>query len=312
MVTHCEGSEVVRPRQERYSYSSIPMGIGARTEELLRLARAAVRPASPGVAITLETVRTMKSRVFDATGLRVEHCKVVEIGPGQCPQRLRCLATTNDAIGIDTDIVPQRFGEYVKMLRRSPPVRSLKTLGRKLLARDARADAVLAKALELQKLPPLRLLQMSATKMALPDAAFDFACSFSVFEHIDEPEAALAEVARILRPGGVAYISVHLYTCHTGAHDLRVGTSGRHPLPPAWPHLRPEFRDSVRPSAYLNQLSLDAWRRVFRRTMPGARFLYERDDSFEELLRLRAQGELVDYTDDELTTVNFVSIWKKP
>jgi hypothetical protein len=128
----------------RYSYSSMRMGLAARTAELLQLTKAAMRPVGPGVDLTVETVELMKKRVLEHTGLRLEGIKILEIGPGQCPQRLRCLSLNNDAVGIDTDIVPQSVGDYLRMLRDSPAIRSIKTLGRKLLASDARADAALA------------------------------------------------------------------------------------------------------------------------------------------------------------------------
>jgi hypothetical protein len=310
MAARSEQGEV--PKGRPYSYSSMRMGLTARTDELFQLFKAAIRPVSPGVTMTLETIQTMKSRVLEQTGLRLENIKVLEVGPGQCPQRLRCLSLTNDAVGIDTDLVPQDLGEYFQMLRRSPPIRSLKTLGRKMLARDARADAVLAKELKVRKLPRLHVRQMSATEMSFANDSFDFACSFSVFEHIDDPGTALREVARVLRPGGVAYISIHLYTSHTGQHDPRIFASGGRPVPPVWPHLRPEFQDTVHPSTYLNRVSLDEWRKLFAREMPNTHFLHERDDSAGELAKLRDAGELASYTDDELTTVNLVGIWKKP
>ncbi len=44
--------------------------------------------------------------------------------------------------------------------------------------------------------------QGSATALALADASMDAAVACLVFEHIDDLDAALAEVARVLRPGG--------------------------------------------------------------------------------------------------------------
>ncbi|MHB1137630.1 MAG: class I SAM-dependent methyltransferase [Microthrixaceae bacterium] len=45
-------------------------------------------------------------------------------------------------------------------------------------------------------------LQGSATDLGVEDASFDAAVACLVFEHIPDVDAALAEVARVLRPGG--------------------------------------------------------------------------------------------------------------
>jgi SAM-dependent methyltransferase len=253
--------------------------------------------------------------VLGHTGVALEDLKVLEVGPGQCPQRLRCLSLRNEVVGIDTDVIPQglQVGEYLRMLRGSPLIRSLKTCGRKLLGRDARADAVLAEKLGVRRFAPLPVLRMSATEMSFPSDSFDFVCSFSVFEHIDHPEAALREVERVMRPGGVAYISTHLYTSHSGQHDPKIFAQGGRLEGPLWPHLRPEHQHTVCPSTYLNRVSLKQWRVLFGRTMPGAAFVHEWQEGLgDQLASLRDRGELAAYSDEELTTVNLVAIWKKP
>lgn len=45
-------------------------------------------------------------------------------------------------------------------------------------------------------------LQGSATALAMPTASMDAAVACLVFEHIDDLDGALAEVARVIRPGG--------------------------------------------------------------------------------------------------------------
>ena len=49
--------------------------------------------------------------------------------------------------------------------------------------------------------------EMDATRLAFADATFDLVFSFNVFEHLRDPAAAFAEIARVLRPGGMAYLS---------------------------------------------------------------------------------------------------------
>ena len=41
------------------------------------------------------------------------------------------------------------------------------------------------------------------------DGSFDVVFCTQVFEHIDDPSAATAEIHRVLRPGGVAFVSTH-------------------------------------------------------------------------------------------------------
>lgn len=48
----------------------------------------------------------------------------------------------------------------------------------------------------------LDVLEASATQLPFPDASFDVACSFKVLAHVREIRQALAEMTRVVRPGG--------------------------------------------------------------------------------------------------------------
>jgi SAM-dependent methyltransferase len=48
---------------------------------------------------------------------------------------------------------------------------------------------------------------MDVTSLALADASFDVVCSFETIEHVDDPERAVAEAARVLRPRGTYVVS---------------------------------------------------------------------------------------------------------
>ncbi|ACY16650.1 class I SAM-dependent methyltransferase [Haliangium ochraceum] len=48
----------------------------------------------------------------------------------------------------------------------------------------------------------LAVAQASATALPFPDAHFDVVCSFKVLPHVSEIRLALAEMARVTRPGG--------------------------------------------------------------------------------------------------------------
>ena len=51
--------------------------------------------------------------------------------------------------------------------------------------------------------PPLPVARMSGDRLGFTDATFDLVLSFDVFEHIADSDAHLAEVRRVLRPGGI-------------------------------------------------------------------------------------------------------------
>jgi SAM-dependent methyltransferase len=53
---------------------------------------------------------------------------------------------------------------------------------------------------------PSRVLQGSAESIPLADASVDLVYCNSVLEHVDSPLRSLGEMARVLRPGGVAWI----------------------------------------------------------------------------------------------------------
>ena len=52
----------------------------------------------------------------------------------------------------------------------------------------------------------MALVQASALRIPFPDGAFDLAMCVDAFHHLPQPHAVAAEVARVLRPGGILFI----------------------------------------------------------------------------------------------------------
>jgi SAM-dependent methyltransferase len=70
----------------------------------------------------------------------------------------------------------------------------------------------------------LQLLRERAEHLSLADGAADYVYSISFLEHVPDPDATIAEIARVTRPGG---LSIHTID---GSDHRRYWEHGRHPL----------------------------------------------------------------------------------
>lgn len=111
--------------------------------------------------------------------------------------------------------------------------RMLKRAGYDAVGVDASA-AYIARAKRAD--PKGTYLQCDATRVPLPDASFDGVIFLDVMEHLPDTEAALAEAARLLRPGGTLALSVphrgplwRLDSLNLYARFVRVTRHGRFP-----------------------------------------------------------------------------------
>jgi SAM-dependent methyltransferase len=71
----------------------------------------------------------------------------------------------------------------------------------------------------------------SATALPFADEVFDAVCAFDVVEHCKDDVLALAELTRVLAPGGRVLLSVPAYPWAWSDHDVRAGHHRRYTRP---------------------------------------------------------------------------------
>jgi SAM-dependent methyltransferase len=285
-----------------------------RARELWNLYQFHSHDVGARVAKVVRRAHAADARIAERLGVPVEKQRVLDIGPGQQLPYLSYFARHNDAVGVDLDLIADHVTarRYVEMFRRNGPVRVAKTFGRHALGLHRRYRAELARQLGARELSGHALVQADASRLGFRTGAIDVVFSNSEFEHLETPELVMRDAARVLRGGGVAYISVHPWTSEAGCHDPRI-FAGRRDALPMWSHLRDDYADLVRSNAYLNRWSIDRWRETFEREWPGATVEVHLDEELRpELDRVRGSGELGAFRDEELLVTDLVAIWQKP
>jgi ubiquinone/menaquinone biosynthesis C-methylase UbiE len=200
------------------------------------------------------------------------------------------------------------------MIRASDIRRTAKTIVRKASGIDRRYRDELMRQARLSRLVRVPVLQMDAAHLLFADESFDFVYSTTVFHHLADPGTVADEIVRVLRPGGTFYIDFIPFTSKTGQLDIRA-IGGRKADVPAWAHLRPQLKETVRESAYLNRLSIREWLQLFQERAPGCQLIFRRPNAEQleqQVRRLWSQGELLKYELEELVTAEVVVIWQKP
>lgn len=146
--------------------------------------------------------------------------------------------------------------------------------------------------------------------LPLPAGSFDLAVSAAAFEHFLDVPGVVAELHRVLRPGGLVWASIHLFTCPTGGHNLSFTEFPLRRVPEgvdAWDHLR---RRRLPFTVPLNEWRRDRYLEVFGQQFEVVKHYCAMREG-EELLTPAIEAELAGYTRDELTSAAYVIVARK-
>ena len=147
----------------------------------------------------------------------------------------------------------------------------------------------------------------------LPFAAesFDLVTSVAAFEHFLQVPAVLAELLRVLKPGGLVYARIHPFACPSGGHNVRITEIPLRRLPKgvdAWDHLR---KRRVPIDVPLNEWRQEQYREAFARHFEILKHYCAMREG-EHLLTRDIETELSAYSRDELTCGAYVIVGRKP
>ena len=213
--------------------------------------------------------RKLRGYLEQYAGVPVAGARALDLGCGQTA-RLSLLFSAEGAnvTGIDIEVPTVRMTPrtFAEVWRRNGPERAFKSLARHLLF-DGKFIDDLAK--ELGKpisVDRLDLRVMDAAHMEFEDSTFDFVHSEAVFEHIDNVPGAIRELNRVLKPGGIAIVTPHLFPSLSGGHNLEwiLPDQRRSENVAPWDHLREKRHPA---NTYMNELKLAEYQSAFREGM---------------------------------------------
>jgi SAM-dependent methyltransferase len=289
-------------------------GIGRSVRQVIHALHSDDDAVAERVSVIAERLRRDEARIAHGLGRVFKGLDVLIIGPGPYLVEPRFFGQHNEVTAIDLDVIPHGLapGPYLQMLRQNGLGRLLKTVGRKVLGVDRRHARAWQRELRTNRLPEPELVQGDILKGPPQENAYDVVACWAVFQHLSDPALAIQHMKAALRPGGVIYFHVHLYTSNTGHHDIRAFTGGADDLPP-WAHLRRSTQGQVTSSAWLNQWRLRDWRAMLDEHAPGYEEYRETyNEQARPLLSPEIRVELTEFGDEELLTFEVFFLWRKP
>ena len=265
----------------------------------------------------VETFHAFTSTVDAILKRPLRGLRVLDLGCGaNAPMTVLLHAAGGHVTGVDAYIgyrwglglKPSRYANYVREVGIAKAAR--KIIGEFVFDRTYFAELSRLTHLTLTD-DGLDLRSMDIQAPDLPPGEFDIVHSNATWEHIADVRAANRTVANCLRPGGLAYIEIHLFPSLSGGHDLPwivPGTTVLGDVKP-WQHLwDPQWRAPV----FLNRLREKDYREAFS-DCPGLRVEDWRTEFTEgrEFLTPELRERLSDYSEEELTKRSIIVVASK-
>ena len=148
-----------------------------------------------------------------------------------------------------------------------------------------------------------------------PADLFDRVVSFTVFEHVEHPHAALRELFRVMKAGGLAFVKANLYRGPKASHRYR---DVHFPFPHLLfqDHVFSEFYRRLGRSdsgaAWVNRLTWEQYEAQFRRVGFRIRMLRFIETPLDEAFYSRFEAVLNRYPRTDLTRDYFEVVLEKP
>jgi SAM-dependent methyltransferase len=150
---------------------------------------------------------------------------------------------------------------------------------------------------------------MDAKSLRFPADQFDFVFATAVFEHLRDVPAVTREIARVLKPGGLVLLSIHLFPSISGGHNLEWSDPSaqlKRECPP-WDHL---LDDTHPAGVYLNRFRERDYRSVFSEQFEVVATVAKYEG--EQYLTPELERRLSGYSREELLTGMKNFVLRKP
>lgn len=295
----------------RESYTSRHAGLGARSRQARGLLNFHAA-SSARICELIDRADECRSSLRQSFGFEVCGKDILDVGPGQFLVQSRYFALENKVVALDSELILDRLSlrGLVDTVRCNGLQRAIKTVARRAAGIDRSYAVGLRQRLGVEALPAVDVRRGDACRMPFVDDSFDMVYSRAVLHHLDDPGAALMEMRRVLRPGGVAWVDLHLYSSWNGSLDPRVmfGSDPKF----HWAHLQDDAR--VAEGAQLNKLRLADWQDLFSRSWPGVQLqsIAVQDTALlRSADRLISERQVTGYSKEELLTTTVVAFWQK-